>query len=71
MGVLAALSGPRRDIRVGTVSAVVAGVATVTVGDGSVDAQIPTTPAFVLIVGATVFVIPVGDGGTWLVIASL
>lgn len=66
MGALAALSAPRREVRVGTVTAIVGVVATVTVGEGSVDAQLTAQTATVT-VGATVFLLPVND--TWLVIA--
>jgi hypothetical protein len=70
MGVLQALSAPRREPRVGTVVSVAGPVATVDVGGTEVDAQIPTVPAFTLATDDTVFVLLIGEG-TWLVIAAL
>ncbi len=70
MSVLGALSAPRREVRTGLVVSVAGSVVTVDVGLGaSVDAQVPTVPAFTLTAGQTVFLLPVQD--TWLVIARL
>lgn len=70
MGVLQALSVPRRVPRVGTVVSVAGSLATVDVGGSELDATIPTVPAFTLTTGMTVTVLPIGEG-TWQVIASL
>ena len=64
--VLAALSQPRREVRVGTVVSVAGGVAVVDVAGGQVDAQL-TAQTATATSGMTVFLLPVAD--TWLVIA--
>ena len=68
--VLAALAQTHRVPRVATVTTVTGSVATVDIGGSDVDATIPTTPAFTLGDGDTVYVLPIGEG-TWLVIAAL
>ena len=67
-----ALIAQRRGVpRIGSVTDVAAGgVATVDVGGGTIDAQLTNETATVG-VGALVAVLPIGDGDTWLIIASL
>lgn len=68
MGVLSSLGQPRREMQLGTVVSVTAGVATVTLGETDIEAQLTAQTAAVT-APATVYLFPMGD--TWIVLASL